>query len=64
MLKQELNEKITQVGPGTPFGEYTRRFWIPFRIADELGAEDSPRNESGFWAKTCPFGAILTGKLH
>ena len=27
---------ITQVGPGTPGGEYLRRYWHPFLLASEL----------------------------
>jgi len=32
---------LTQVGPGTPGGEYLRRFWHPFLIASEL--KDTPK---------------------
>jgi nitrite reductase/ring-hydroxylating ferredoxin subunit len=28
---------LTQVGPGTPGGEYLRHFWHPFLLASELG---------------------------
>ncbi len=28
---------LTHVGPGTPCGEYMRRYWQPFLIASELG---------------------------
>lgn len=28
---------LTAVGPGTPCGEYMRRFWHPFMLASELG---------------------------
>ena len=27
---------LTKVGPGTPCGEYLRRYWHPFLIASEL----------------------------
>jgi phenylpropionate dioxygenase-like ring-hydroxylating dioxygenase large terminal subunit len=30
--------ELTQVGPGTPCGEYLRRFWQPIAFARELGA--------------------------
>lgn len=33
--------RLTQVGPGTPGGEYLRRFWHPFLIASEL--KDTPK---------------------
>ena len=29
MLTPEENEMLTRVGPGTPGGEYLRRFWHP-----------------------------------
>lgn len=32
---------LTQVGPGTPGGEYLRRFWHPFMISSEL--KDTPK---------------------
>jgi nitrite reductase/ring-hydroxylating ferredoxin subunit len=32
---------LTQVGPGTPGGEYLRRFWHPFMISTEL--KDTPK---------------------
>ena len=31
MLTVEANQRITQVGPGTPMGELMRRYWIPIR---------------------------------
>jgi len=31
------DEELTQVGPGTPCGEYLRRFWQPVILAGELG---------------------------
>jgi len=33
--------RLTQVGAGTPGGEYLRRFWHPFLISSELG--DTPK---------------------
>jgi nitrite reductase/ring-hydroxylating ferredoxin subunit len=35
------DRRLTQVGPGTPGGEYLRRFWHPFMIASEL--KDTPK---------------------
>ena len=32
---------LTQVGPGTPGGEYLRRYWHPFMLSSELG--DTPK---------------------
>src|SRR3984885_8660304 len=31
------DEELTRVGPGTPCGEYLRRFWQPVVLANELG---------------------------
>ena len=31
------DEELTRVGPGTPCGEYLRRFWQPVILANELG---------------------------
>ncbi|MBV9827155.1 MAG: aromatic ring-hydroxylating dioxygenase subunit alpha [Alphaproteobacteria bacterium] len=31
------DEELTRVGPGTPCGEYLRRFWQPVAVAEELG---------------------------
>ena len=36
MLRQELNELLTQTGPGTPMGAMFRRYWIPAMLAEEL----------------------------
>ena len=36
MLKQELNDALTQVGPGTPMGELLRRYWYPVAFVREL----------------------------
>jgi len=32
----EEDEEITHVGPGTPCGEYFRRFWVPVARSDDL----------------------------
>ncbi len=31
------DEEIARIGPGTPAGEYLRRFWHPVQITEELG---------------------------
>jgi 5,5'-dehydrodivanillate O-demethylase len=36
MLTQEENERLTQVGPGTPMGELMRRYWQPVAAASEM----------------------------
>ena len=32
-----VDDELTRVGPGTPCGEYLRRFWHPIYITMELG---------------------------
>ena len=39
MLTKEENETLTQVGRGTPGGEYLRRYWMPVACAGELTEE-------------------------
>src|SRR5919106_1717185 len=36
MLSEELNEKLTRVGPGTPMGELMRRYWHPIAAMSQL----------------------------
>ena len=33
MLSREDNDILTLTGPGTPMGDYFRRYWIPFALA-------------------------------
>lgn len=40
MLSQELQERLTRVGPGTPMGELMRRYWHPIAASVELDAEN------------------------
>ena len=40
MLTGEANERLTQVGPGTPMGELMRRYWLPVRPLAELLEEE------------------------
>jgi phthalate 4,5-dioxygenase oxygenase subunit len=42
VLTQEMNERLTQVGPGTPMGEAFRRYWLPAALSSEMPAPDSP----------------------
>jgi 5,5'-dehydrodivanillate O-demethylase len=39
----ELNEKLTQVGPGTPGGELMRRYWHPIAATTELDRNPTKR---------------------
>jgi phthalate 4,5-dioxygenase oxygenase subunit len=41
MLKQEENELITRVGPGTPMGNFMREYWVPALLSSELASSDS-----------------------
>jgi 5,5'-dehydrodivanillate O-demethylase len=36
MLTEEMNEKLTRVGPGTEMGELLRRYWYPVAFTREL----------------------------
>ncbi|MGQ4810258.1 hypothetical protein NKDENANG_03711 [Candidatus Entotheonellaceae bacterium PAL068K] len=40
MLTREDNELLCQTGPGTPMGNFSRRFWQPVLLAKELSAPD------------------------
>jgi 5,5'-dehydrodivanillate O-demethylase oxygenase subunit len=37
MLSTEENELLTRVGPGTPAGEWMRRYWLPVGVSADLG---------------------------
>ena len=40
MLSITENGKLTQTGPGTPMGDYIRRFWLPFRLSTDVPEAD------------------------
>jgi phthalate 4,5-dioxygenase oxygenase subunit len=42
MLKAEVNELLTQTGPGTPGGDLFRQYWLPALLAEELPENDCP----------------------
>ena len=42
MLTAQNNDAITRTGPGTPMGEYLRRYWIPALCSKELAEPDGP----------------------
>jgi len=44
MLTQEQNEKLTQIGPGTPMGELMRRYWHPIGGSSQL-SDENPTKE-------------------
>src|SRR5690348_3930199 len=43
VLKPEINELLTQTGPGTPMGDLFRQYWIPALLAEELPENDCPQ---------------------
>jgi phenylpropionate dioxygenase-like ring-hydroxylating dioxygenase large terminal subunit len=44
MLNERDNELLIHVGPGTPMGDYFRRFWLPFLASAEIRERDgAPR---------------------
>jgi phthalate 4,5-dioxygenase len=43
MLKTEINELLTQTGPGTPMGDLFRQYWLPVLLAEELPENDCPQ---------------------
>jgi 5,5'-dehydrodivanillate O-demethylase oxygenase subunit len=75
MLTREANQRLTQVGPGTPMGALMRRYWHPIATLPELTAESvlavtvlgenlalyrTERGELGLVAQRCPHrGASL-----
>src|SRR5262245_22756281 len=42
MTTRELNDFLTQTGPGTPMGDLCRRYWIPALLSAELPEPDCP----------------------
>ena len=69
MTTQEVNERLTRVGPGTPMGALLRRYWQPVGTAVELEREPvqkvrlfgenltlyrSERGEYGLVGERCP----------
>jgi phthalate 4,5-dioxygenase oxygenase subunit len=42
MLSTEENDLLTHVGPGTPMGEYLRRYWVPALLSEEVPQPDCP----------------------
>ncbi|EDM47939.1 MAG: aromatic ring-hydroxylating dioxygenase subunit alpha [Marinobacter sp.] len=42
MLRQEVNELLTQTGPDAAMGKMFRQYWIPALLAEELPEDDCP----------------------
>ena len=40
MLSEAKNRLLTQVGPGTPMGDYLRRYWFPIAATAEFDDKD------------------------
>src|ERR1700734_4122760 len=40
MLRTEINELLTQTGPGTPMGQLFRRYWQPVLLTEQLPEND------------------------
>src|SRR5579871_4570715 len=43
VLDAQLNELVTRTGPGTPGGEFMRRYWQPVGTSEEVVAGAQPR---------------------
>lgn len=56
--------ELTHVAPGTPGGEYLRRFWHPIALAAELGAQPLPVRALGEDLVLFRTGAGALGLLH
>ncbi len=75
MLTKEANQRLIQVGPGTPGGNLLRRYWHPVATSSQLAEQPvlqvkllgenlalyrSPKGEIGLIAQRCPHrGASL-----
>jgi phenylpropionate dioxygenase-like ring-hydroxylating dioxygenase large terminal subunit len=42
MLRSEENQLLTHVGPGTPGGEFLRRYWQPVGVSNQVTAGGKP----------------------
>ena len=42
MLSRENNELLIRTAPGTPAGDYFRRYWLPALLASEVPSADCP----------------------
>ena len=41
-MRHDLNELVTQIGPGTPCGQLMRHYWQPIALLDEFDAALDP----------------------
>ena len=42
MLRPDINDLLTQTGPGTPMGALFRRYWQPVLHTEELPEDGCP----------------------
>lgn len=47
MLSKEENERLTQVGPGTPMGNLLRRYWMPIAFSADVTGKPTARRLLG-----------------
>ena len=62
MLTQAQNERLTQVGPGTPMGELMRRYWHPIIGSSALN-EENPTKEIRLLGENLVLFRSAAGKL-
>jgi len=62
MLTSEQNERLTQVGPGTPMGELMRRYWHPIAGSAQLN-DDNPTKEVRLLGEDLVLFRSAVGKL-
>ena len=62
MLTQEQNDRLTQVGPGTPMGELMRRYWQPISGSAQL-TEETPTREARILGEDLVLFRSTAGKL-
>ncbi len=63
MLNAKDNAYLTQVGEGTPMGNYLRRFWTPLLLAEKLPAPDCPPVEARLFGEDLVVFRDTTGKV-
>lgn len=59
MLKQEYNELLTRTGPGTPGGDFFRRFWLPalLYVPVDVGVREA-MDAANPWTSDAPWADI------
>ena len=62
MITKEQNDRLTQVGPGTPMGELMRRYWHPIAGSIQLNG-DNPTKEVRLLGEDLVLFRSAAGKL-